>query len=98
MYRWDWLILFATLTSSIKTADGVSRPEIKITPTPDLFPHWQTTFTLHCQVTDWPGSPVFFWKRDHATLYPNADSKIVFRFGNFLLFTAAFNSTMIIED
>ncbi|KAL5269639.1 hypothetical protein ACHWQZ_G003179 [Mnemiopsis leidyi] len=78
MYRWDWLILFATLTSSIKTTDGVSRPEIKITPTPDLFPHWKTTFTLHCQVTDWPGSPVFFWKRDHATLYPNADSKIVF--------------------
>jgi len=81
MYRWDWLILYVTAFNLIKTSDGVSvpsLPSIVISPTSDLFPHWQTTFTLQCEVKDWPGTPVFFWKRDGSTLYPNADSKIDF--------------------
>ena len=79
MYRCDWLILYVTAINLIDTTVGVTPPLIKISPSQELFPHWQTTFTLRCEVTDWPGSPVFFWKRDGDTLYPNGDSKIVFR-------------------
>lgn len=79
MYRWDRLILFISAINLLCTTTAVTPPSIRITPTEDLFPHWQTTFTLHCDATDWPGSPAFFWKRDRATLYPNADSKITFR-------------------
>jgi len=78
MYRWDWLILLITVINFLNKTSGVTPPLIRITPTEDLFPHWRTAFTLHCHITDWPGSPAFFWKRDHATLYPNADSKITF--------------------